>query len=282
MPQTPFRQFRTTVVGATWLSPTFRRVTLGNEALSRMGDVGLDQRAKLVLPLPGDDPFGHFPADDGHWFHNWRGLPQHERNPIRTVTLRSVRRRARELDVDIAVHSRVGPLSRWALDCRPGDPVLVIGPDATHPEAASCGIEWRPGPAREVLLAGDETAAPAICSILESLPRSTTGRAWIEVPSVGDRLEVDSPDGVEVTWLARHESPAGDELLEALTGTVRRVHDLDDAQLWEIGGNPGEAFAWVAGEASMVRGLRRHLVATGWDMESVALMGYWRRGRSEA
>lgn len=281
MPQSSLRQFRASVAGVTQLSPTFHRITLTGDELSGIADAGFDQRARLVLPLPTPEPYAGFPAGDD-WFQDWQGLPQHERNPIRTVTLRAVRRPAREVDVDIAVHGRVGPLSRWALDCRPGDPVLVIGPDATHPEAASCGIEWRPGPAREVLLAGDETAAPAICSILESLPRSTTGRAWIEVPSVGDRLEVDSPDGVEVTWLARHESPAGDELLEALTGTVRRVHDLDDAQLWEIGGNPGEAFAWVAGEASMVRGLRRHLVATGWDMESVALMGYWRRGRSEA
>ncbi|WP_041574038.1 SIP domain-containing protein [Cellulomonas gilvus] len=42
-------------------------------------------------------------------------------------------------------------------------------------------------------------------------------------------------------------------------------------------------YAWLAGESGVIRGLRRHLVTElGIDRKSVAFMGYWRQGRSEA
>ena len=41
-------------------------------------------------------------------------------------------------------------------------------------------------------------------------------------------------------------------------------------------------YAWVAGEAGVIRTLRRHLVAErGLERRSVAFMGYWRLGRCE-
>lgn len=45
---------------------------------------------------------------------------------------------------------------------------------------------------------------------------------------------------------------------------------------------PRPMYAWLAGEAAVIRTLRRHLVAErGLDRRSVAFMGYWRMGRSE-
>jgi NADPH-dependent ferric siderophore reductase len=39
-------------------------------------------------------------------------------------------------------------------------------------------------------------------------------------------------------------------------------------------------YAWLAGEAGVVKRLRRHLVQDcGIDRASVAFMGYWREGR---
>jgi iron complex transport system ATP-binding protein len=44
----------------------------------------------------------------------------------------------------------------------------------------------------------------------------------------------------------------------------------------------GRLYAWLAGEAAVIRTLRRHLVAEcGVDRRAVAFMGYWRRGRAE-
>ena len=56
--------------------------------------------------------------------------------------------------------------------------------------------------------------------------------------------------------------------------------------LWEVpeatGASESGFYAWLAGEAGVIRHLRRHLVAErGVDRRAVAFMGYWRRGRSE-
>ena len=41
------------------------------------------------------------------------------------------------------------------------------------------------------------------------------------------------------------------------------------------------AYAWLAGEAGVVTGLRRYLLReAGFDRRSVAFMGYWREGRA--
>jgi NADPH-dependent ferric siderophore reductase len=59
--------------------------------------------------------------------------------------------------------------------------------------------------------------------------------------------------------------------------------DLDD--LWEVPepvAETGSFHVWLAGEAAVIRTLRRHLVAEcGVDRRAVAFMGYWRLGRSE-
>ena len=58
------------------------------------------------------------------------------------------------------------------------------------------GVEFRPGTARTLLLAGDETAAPAICSILEALPPSMSGHAVVEVAHESDRQQVLTTDAL--------------------------------------------------------------------------------------
>ena len=71
---------------------------------------------------------------------------------------------------------------------------------------------------------------------------------------------------------------------------VRRRRDvLDDVDvdadlLWEVpdGVGAGDLSAWLAGEAGVIKTLRRILVIDlGIDRRSVAFMGYWRLGRAE-
>ena len=62
--------------------------------------------------------------------------------------------------------------------------------------------------------------------------------------------------------------------------------DVDVDVLWETGegqdDGTGRFYAWIAGEAAVVRDLRRCLVSKhGVDRRSVAFMGYWRQGRAE-
>lgn len=297
----PYRTYRTTVAHRTQLSPNFLRVTLTGPDLVHFGTAGLDQRIKLVLPLP-DGSFtdvGQFDETVGmmEWYRRWRELPDETRNPIRTYTIRAVRPEAREIDVDFVLHGTEGPASAWASAAAPGAPLVVIGPDARADETG--GLEWNPGDAGSVLIAGDETAVPAICAIVESLPAHVTGSVYIEVPTEADALPLAAPEGVAIRWLARGSAAHGLRLSAAVHawGETRATEDepaattgteladpSEDEVLWEVpDAAVGSCYAWLAGEASTITALRRHLVRDlGIDRRSVAFMGYWRRGRAEA
>ena len=307
-PKPSFRLFDVSVARLTKLSATFLRVTFTGDDLHEFGTVGLDQRVKVVLPLPGIG-ISELPNDQD-WYIAWRNLPEEARNPIRTYTVRAVRPAEREIDIDFVLHGDAGPASRWVSSAVVGDTLMIVGPDALGEDPRS-GVEWRPGDADTFLIAGDETAAPAICSILASLPRTATGCAFIEVPEPSDFLETDSPEGVQVTWLARSESQSADGdsretgtghgsglapavrdwtaryLTAPATGAELADVDIDAGLLWEV---PAESatqsgdglYAWLAGEASVIKSLRRFLVTeSGIDRKQVAFMGYWRQGRSE-
>lgn len=98
--------------------------------------------------------------------------------------------------------------SAWALSAPLGTKVAVMGPGGGDlPDAG------------EILLAGDETALPAIRRILETSAADRRGRVLIEIGDDGDRMPLRAPEQVEVTWLRRH---AGETLLAAL-----RAVDLD-------------------------------------------------------
>jgi NADPH-dependent ferric siderophore reductase len=266
----PFRVFDVCVSRVVRLSPSFVRVTLTGADLDRFADNGFDQRIKLAFP---ESPVAeaHLPSG-ADWYRRWRELPEDHRSPIRTYTVRAVRPRRLELDVDIVLHDGVdqgGPACRWARRARPGDRIAVLGPVAGY-DGDHGGIGFRPpaggGP---LLLAGDETAAPAIAAILERLPGDARGLALLEVPYPEDVLEVGAPSGVVVRWLPRHGRAPGCELVPA----VQRAAAGPDLPV----------YTWLAGEAGVVTALRRHLVAErDFDRASVTFMGYWRRGRTGA
>lgn len=308
----PYRLFHVRVLRLHRLSPSFLRVTFTGGDLDSFADNGFDQRIKLVLPLPVHG-VRHMPAEPD-WYPLWRALPDELRNPIRTYTVRAVRQRSREVDVDVVLHGDGGPAARWAAAVRVGDGLALIGPDARFP-GTNGGVAFQlPPHADTVLLAGDETALPAIAAILEGLERRSgpvRGEAVIEVPGRADLLHLRVPAGVRVTWLAREGRPHGGLLVPAVKRAADRLlagvrhtggepvapspadtaGDGGDGDIWEVPGETGSAgprtaggiYTWLAGEAGAIQALRRHLVGQrGVDRRSVAFMGYWRLGRAEA
>lgn len=299
-----YRPFIARVSDVKRLSPHFIRVTFTGEDFDVFGTAGLDQRVKLILPLP-DGTLGDFGQhdstviDSGDWYTRWRGLPDDARGPLRTYTVRRIDPIARRLVIDFVIHHDAGPAGSWAEAASVGAEIVVVGPDERSADRR-LGLDWHPGTARHVLLAGDETAAPAICGIVESLDPSYRADAFIEVPSPADALQIDAHPGVRVTWLSRGDRAHGESLTEAILGWTAASHavlatvtapraqelgdvDVDRDLLWD---SPAEAdgdfYAWIAGEAAMVKGLRRHLVqGCGVDRKRVAFMGYWRLGQSE-
>ncbi|MCF6746293.1 siderophore-interacting protein [Blastococcus sp. KM273128] len=298
-----YRTFPVRVARVQRLSPSFLRVTFTGPEMDELTSNGRDQRIKVLLPLPGrgilDCPAGE------DWYGEWRALPAERRMPIRTYTVRALRSEQREIDVDFVLHGATGPASAWAEQAGPGDEVVLVAPNARFPGETG-GYEWHPpADASCLLIAGDETAVPAICAIVEGLPAGRRAKVLLEVPTAGDALNVAAPAGVEITWLPRwpadgsSAAPRGRLLTEAVLGAVRELGelispspapdladvDVDAGILWEVpaedtaAGSSG-VYAWLAGEAGVVKGLRRHLVQeVGVDRRSVAFMGYWREGR---
>jgi len=300
-----YRPYRATVVGVRQLSPSFVRVTFASDAFDTFGTDCLDQRIKIVFPLP-DGTFSDLGADSedamlaGDWYDRWRSLPDHLRNPFRTYTVRAIDQDARLLDVDFVSHGDGGPAARWLAEAAPGAEVIVVGPDARSIHCGT-GIDWRPGDASDLLLVGDETAAPAISAILETLPAGRRAHAYIEVPDARDSLALSHPAGCTVTWLDRAGGDNGCRLIPAVQdwlaahpetvagASATREQRLDDVDidvetLWESPEQaPSGFYAWIAGESSTVKTLRRMLVTgSGIDRSRVAFMGYWRLGKAES
>ena len=286
----PYSQFHVVLERATDLTPRLRQLTFGGPELQHFGATCLDQRIKLIIPRdPGDD-LADFPVGDD-WYAAWRAVPEAERRPVRTFTPAAVRPEVGEVDVIVARHGDLGPATRWAGAAKPGEQAILVGPDSRADGHDRLGLEWRPDGATEVLVVGDETALPAIRSIVAALPEQTTGRVLLEVPTDADRIALPAPAGVGVEILPRNEKhEIGELLLAAALGepaTRSEIDDADDAILWdtpttaEAPGARGRRFAWIAGEAGVVTTIRRHLVTHGWNRSEVAFMGYWRRGRAE-
>lgn len=293
----PYRPYAAVVQRIVELSPGFRRVTLVSSDFRFFATHGLDQRIKLMFPIPGAGASDLGADDDesmltGGWFEKWRGLPDARRSPIRTFTVRAIRPHLNEIDVDFQWHGLGGPAAQWLAAASIGSDVVVVGPDARS-ETSTAGIDWRPGSARELLLVGDGTSAPAICSIIESLAEGVRARAFILVPTADDAQDVVSRADAEISWVTggideavRSWAALASAKLTAGSSVGRHPVGLDDDQPMPWGSpasSVGDVYAWVAGESALVKRLRRLLVnELGVDRSRVAFMGYWRRGASES
>lgn len=213
-PRSAYRPFAVTLTRRTRLSDNFFRLTFTGPELAEFADTCLDQRIKLVF---GTDAQLDEAAAADDWATWWREQPNESRPTMRTYTARYVRRDAREVDVDFVTHGSEGPASRFALTAEPGDRLVIVGAYADHPEADTQGLAWRRDGSPSVLLVGDETAQPAIANILRSLPAHVSGAAFVEVPSPGDAMEMDTTAEVAVTYLPRS---ASDERGALLTSAV--------------------------------------------------------------
>ncbi|WP_329217650.1 siderophore-interacting protein [Streptomyces sp. NBC_01485] len=258
----PFRFFSLHVVRTRQLSPSLVRVSFGGEDLEHFFSDGRDQSLSLFLPHPGQSaPAVPIELGDG-WWQGWRELPDDVRAVMRSYTLRALRALhggPAEIDIDFVLHTPAGPASAWAARAVAGDRVVVLGPAVADNRA----IRFRPPQDTDlVVLWGDETALPAIASILESLPAGQRARVWLEVQDARNVLDLATAADAEITWVV------GESSVDAL-----REAELPPA---------GHPYVWIAGESGCVKALRRHFVQErGVDRRRVTFVGYWRQGMSE-
>ncbi|MFF9897293.1 siderophore-interacting protein [Streptomyces longispororuber] len=240
------------VVRTERLTPHMQRVVLGGDGLAEftVGDC-TDHYVKVLFAPAGvtyPEPFDLQRVREE--------LPREQWPVTRTYTVRWWDPQARELALDFVVHGDEGLAGPWALRARPGETVRLLGPGGAY--APDPAADWH-------LIAGDESALPAIAAALEALPEGAEVRAFVEVegPEEEQKISTDA----EVVWLHRQGRPVGQALVEA----VRAL---------EFPAGTPQAF--VHGEAGFVREIRRILrVEHQVPRERLSVSGYWRLGHNE-
>ncbi len=160
------------------------------------------------------------------------------------------------LEIDFALHD-AGPATRWGAQAKRGDTLNVGGPRGSFIIPAD--FDWH-------LLAGDETALPAISRRLAELPAGTRVVVVGEIDRPADEIAFATKADATVVWAHRN-------------GTAAGASDVLGKTLATLKFPSGEYYAWVACESLTAKALRAQLIADhGANPKWMRAAGYWRRG----
>lgn len=215
------------------ISPHMQRITLGAAAFMDFPVRRPAQWVKLFVPGSGSEkPSG------------------------RAYTIRHFREESGEMDIDFVLHAD-GPCSTWAQTAKPGDLIQIAGPRS--------GFRLDPN-VTHLLIGGDETALPAIGSILEALPAGLAVDVFIEIPEDNDVQIIPSKADVDITWLPRNGTESQADTTLATAMMLANV-PLDNSAVW------------FAAEAAIVRTVRQHFQIVGTiPRHRITMSGYWKKG----
>lgn len=221
----------------------FLRVTLDCEATGTLEDRP-GMHFSLLLPPPGRD--AAWPMLDDNGRTRWPGGPNSLHRAVYTFV--ALDRTAGRFTFDVFEHAG-GRVAAWVQVARRGDAVGIMGPGSGELPVGD-----------NLLIAGDETALPAIRAILAQSPAHRHGRVLVEVESADDMCDLLRPRGMSLDWVLRDRGdrlwrhlrdapvPAGPSRhvwIAAEQALVRRAKQRFRAQL-----DPGEgyfAYYWTAG-----------------------------------
>jgi NADPH-dependent ferric siderophore reductase len=238
-PPPPFRHAR--VARAEEPAGCARRIVVQGEEL-----VGLDvadPAASVRALLPDAD--GSVPAVGWNGNEFLRG--DGSRPAIRTLTPLRVDPVAGSVELEVVLHDG-GPLSDWARTAAPGTEVSISGP----------GRGFVPDPTvRSWVLVGDESALPAVRTLLGAIGDGPRVRVLLERRRPECEVPLAGGGDVSVTWC--------ESMVDELAGT-------------DVG---PDDHLWVAGEAAAVQRIRRHLFDDlGVERSRAQVRGYWKLGRA--
>lgn len=187
-------------------------------------------------------------------------LPTEQMPATRTYTIRYVDRAAKQIWVDFVTHGTSGRAAPWAEQAEPGDLLSFFGPGAGYAPRAEADFH---------LLAGDESALPAIASALENMESDAQGLALIEVHDAAEEQLLAAPAGVEVRWIHRNS--------EFTPETTQLASQLESVEVPE-----GDVQVFIHGEREQMKIIRRILVdGKGLPRKGMSLSAYWAYGRIE-
>ncbi|MBM7819970.1 NADPH-dependent ferric siderophore reductase [Cellulosimicrobium cellulans] len=237
------------------VTPRMRRVTLVGPELGAFERDGLpmpafdapwfDDHVKIVLASDGDVASA-LPVQRAHGI-DWPPAPNRQG---RDYTPRRWDAAAGELDLDLVLHGD-GPAAAWARSARPGSELWFVGPKASTVWPDDVG--W-------ALLAGDETALPAIGRFLDERPVDVPVQVVVTIGAEEARQDLALRHGDTVRWVV---APEGDRA--ALDEAVRAL------EWW-----PGQVYAWAASESRALLPVRRYLTRErAVPRTHVDVTGYW-------
>lgn len=216
------------------ITPGMLRLQLSGDDLADFVSLAPDDHIKILVPGAGEE------------------MERRDYTPRRYDT------DARTLLIDFAIHE-AGPVTKWALDARIGDRLVIGGPRGSA--VVSGDIEnW--------LLIGDETALPAIGRRVEEAAANARITAIVAVADAGEHQILQTSAQLDIRWAHRPLSKATDPA--ALMDILRSV-DLQAG-----------TFVWIAAEASVTRALRTYLVEErGYPLSWIKASGYWVKGKAD-
>jgi NADPH-dependent ferric siderophore reductase len=240
---------RAEVVSVSKITPRLVSVLVTGDDLDGFADAAPTSHLKVFLPADGQDapnlpefaPGGVARAEDG------------PAPAVRTYTPRGYDPATRTLEIQFLLHGE-GPASAWAQRAKPGDKLAVAGPGGRFSLEPAADYWW---------LAADESAIPAVATLLEALPEATTVDVHIEVDGPDDEIEFPGPAKTTITWHHRRTGAFGEELAAAARDAVI----------------PDGARVWVACESAAMRDIRRYFTRERpVPAAQLVTRGYWRAG----
>lgn len=240
-----------TVVSAEDVTPHMRRVIVRCDDVTAFVNGGMHVR--ILVPPRGRVPVWPTLLPDGRT--GWPGGD--DELVVRVYTIRAVDVERRELWIDFLQHPAPDvktPGADFARDTRPGDKLALLGPGGGGiPQAAT------------ILMAGDESALPAMARIAAEVSAKTRIRAIIEVMDATEEQPLPSAGLLEVRWLHRNTYPGGTDKLFS-EAVKEAIASMDD-----------ETYVWVACEKDDMRTIRGLLKQRGHDRKRMYAAWYWEK-----
>jgi NADPH-dependent ferric siderophore reductase len=236
-------------VSVSAVTPRLLSVLVTGDELDGFADAAPTAHLKVFLPAAGQDaPSLPAQGPDGTL------VPADGPAPVvRTYTPRRYDPATRILEIQFLLHG-AGPASEWAQRAKPGDRLAVGGPGGRFSLEPAVDSWW---------LAADESAIPAVGTLLEALPETAAADVHIEVDGPADEIEFTAPAKTTITWHHRRPGVFGAELIAA-------------ARAASI---PEGTRVWVACEAATMRDIRRYFLTSRLlPAASLVTRGYWRIG----
>ena len=225
-----------TVARIQHITPRMVRVTLTSNELADFRSPAHDDHIKVFFPAPG------------------------ERENRRDFTPRAFDVDAGTLVVDIALHED-GPSMQWVSSVQAGQTIEIGGPRGST--VVPDDFDW-------YLLAGDETALPAIGRRVEELRAGVPVTTVITIANAAEKQVWQTQASWTPIWILRNE--IGTDDVSALQTSLAG---------WRM--PPGDGMVWIAAETSVARALYAYMLNDRHHPRAwIKAAGYWTRGQSDS